>query len=129
VLGELDYVYLPSRDVAADLEHFVGVLGAEVIFAVERFETRVAMLRVDPEGPALLLAEHLHGDQPVLLYRVEDLDGTSAALTQRGAEVGLPFEIPPGVGAEIATPGPQRIAIYEVTRPERIAGMTGRRDF
>jgi hypothetical protein len=39
------------------------------------------------------------------------------------------FEIPHGPGAEIANPGPQRIALYELTRPERAASIAGRRDF
>jgi hypothetical protein len=33
------------------------------------------------------------------------------------------------VADEIANPGPQRIALYELTRPERAAGLAGRRDF
>jgi hypothetical protein len=39
------------------------------------------------------------------------------------------FEIPHGPGVEIANPGPQRIALYELTRPERVSQLAGRRDF
>jgi hypothetical protein len=59
VFDRLDFVYQPSRDVAADLAYYVDALDAEVVFTVERFATRVAMLRVSAEGPHLLLAEHL----------------------------------------------------------------------
>jgi len=38
---ELDYLYTPSKDVAADLEYFTSVLGAEVGFAVEGMGARV----------------------------------------------------------------------------------------
>ena len=31
---QLDYLYVPSADVAKDLEYFTGVLGAELAFAV-----------------------------------------------------------------------------------------------
>ncbi len=125
----LDFVYLPSRDVAADVEHFTNALGAELVFAIERFETRVAMVRLSPQPPHLLLAQHLHGDQPILVHRVAGLDAAVAELTQRGVAVGERFEIPFGVGVELRNPGPQRVAIYERTRPERGAQLAGRRDF
>ena len=127
-LGPLDFVYFPSRDAAADLAHWTARLGAEPVFAVERFETRVAC--VEPgEGPAVLFAEHLEGDRPILLYRVDDLTGAALQLRDRGVEVGESFEFPFGEGAEIANPGPQRIAIYERTRADRGASLGGRRDF
>jgi hypothetical protein len=128
-LGPLDFVYLPSRNVAADIEHLTLRVGGELVFAIERFGTRVAMLKLADEPPALLLAEHLEGDQPVLVYRVEDLEGTLGELHERGVEVLARFGIPHGPGAEITNPGPQRIALYELTRPERAAGLAGRRDF
>jgi hypothetical protein len=125
----LDFVYLPSRDVAAELERFVGGLGAEPEFAIDAFGTRVAMLRVTGSGPALLLAEHLEGDQPVLVFRVRDLGQSLSELESRGVEVAAHFGIPHGPAAELVTPGPQRIALYELTRPEVGARLAGRRDF
>ena len=129
VFDRLDFVYLPSRDVAADVAHFTTELGGELIFAVEAFETRVAMVRLAGEGPRLLLAGHLEGDQPILIFRVDDLDAAIAELEARGAPLGKHFEMPYGVGVEIESPGPQRAAIYERTRPERGDGLAGRRDF
>jgi hypothetical protein len=129
VFERLDFVYLPSRDVAADVAHYVDGLGAEVVFAIERFGTRVAMLRLSPDPPALLLAQHLEGDAPVLVHRVVDLDAAIDELCGRGAGIGERFEIPFGPGVELELPGPQRIALYELTRPERGAQITGRRDF
>jgi hypothetical protein len=129
VFGQLDFVYQPSRDVAADLAHYSEHLGAEVVFAIERFGTRVAMVRVGAEPPAILLAEHLGGDTPVLLYRVDDLAAARAELEASGAELGPEFGFPSGEGAEIILPGPQRIAIYEETRPDRVGHLAGRRDF
>ena len=124
----LDFVYLPSRDVAADLDHFAA-LGAEQVFAIEAFETRVAMVRVTPDPPALLLAGHLEGDQPVLVFRVADLERVEAELAERGVEVAARFEIPFGPVIELSNPGPQRLALYEVTRPEVGERLEGRRDF
>jgi len=80
MFDRLDFVYLPSRDVAADVIHFSRRLGAELMFAIEAFGTRVAMVRLDPHPPCLLRAGHLEGDQPVLVYRVADLDRAIADL-------------------------------------------------
>jgi hypothetical protein len=124
----LDFVYLPSRDVAADVTHFTRRLGGKLVFAIEAFGTRVAMVRLDPHPPPLLLAEHLEGDQPVLVCRVADLDRI-AELRDRGVEVAVRFEIPHGPGAELANPGPQRVALYQLTRPAADARLAGRRDF
>jgi hypothetical protein len=129
MFDRLDFVYLPSRDVAADLQHFTGGLGAEVVFAIEAFGTRVAMVRLAPDPPPLLLAGHLEGDQPVLVYRVEDLDEAVAELRRRQVDLGPEFEIPHGRGAEITNPGPQRVAVYERTRPAADERLGGRRDF
>jgi hypothetical protein len=127
-LGRLDFVYFPSRDAAADLAHWTEHLGAEPVFAVERFETRVACAEPG-EGPAVLFAEHLEGDRPILLYRVDDLAGATETFRARGVEVGETFEFPFGEGAELTSPGPQRVAVYERTRADRGASLRGRRDF
>lgn len=129
MFDRLDFVYLPSRDVAADIAHYTDGLGAELVFAIEAFGTRVAMLRLSPDPPPLLLAGHLDGEAPVLVYRVADLDGTVAGLRRRGVEVAAHFEIPHGPGAELANPGPQRIALYQLTRPGAGDRLGGRRDF
>ncbi len=125
----LEFIYLPSRDVAADVIHYTQGLGGEVAFAIEAFGTRVAMVRLSPDAPAVLLAGHLEGEQPVLVYRVPDLERAIAELEERDVEIAARFEIPHGPGAELANPGPQRIAVFELTRPERAGRLDGRRDF
>lgn len=125
----LDFLYMPSRDVAADVVRFVQGLGGSLVFAIERFGTRVAMVRMTEDGPAVLLAEHLAGEEPVLVFRVADLERAVAELADRGVATVTRFGIPHGPGAELALPGPQRIALYELTRPEASARLAGRRDF
>jgi hypothetical protein len=100
-LGELDFVYLPSSDVAPDLAFYTEVLGGEIGFAIEAFGTRVAEVRV-AAGPRLLLAEHLGPDeQPLLVHRVDDLEAKVAELEARGLEVETHFGIPHGPGAAL----------------------------
>jgi hypothetical protein len=129
VFVSLDFVYLPSRDVAGDLQHFTGALGATLEFAIEAFGTRVAMVNLTQHSPALLLAGHLEGDQPVLVYRVADLEQQIGELAQRDVNIARRFEIPHGPGVELSMLGPQRTAIYQLTRPEARDRLAGRRDF
>ena len=125
----LDFVYMPSGDVAGDVEHFTSVNGAQLVFAIEAFGTRVAMVRLSDEPPALLFAGHLTGERPILVYRVESLDRAIEDLETRGWESGPQFGIPHGPCCEIRTPGGHRLAIYELTRPETGERLAGRRDF
>jgi hypothetical protein len=127
-LESLDFIYMPSRDPAAELEWFESVLGADVVFAIEAFGTRVAMLRV-AAGPAILLAGHLEGERPILVFRVDSLDATAKALTEAGATVSDEFGIPHGPVREIEARGGHRLAIYELTRPEVAERLAGRRDW
>ena len=125
----LDFLYVPSRDVAAEARYFADVLGARLVFAIEAMGTRVAMLELTAEPPALLLAGHLAGERPVLVHRVADLDAAIAELEGRGWEPQPRFEIPHGPCCSFETAGGHRIAIFELTRPGATEHFAGRRDF
>src|SRR5437588_11081836 len=109
MFDSLDFVYLPSRDVAAELERYTQAFGASPVFAIEAFGTRVAMISLADTSPAILLAEHLAGEEPVLVFRVSDLDTSVSELEAQGVEVAARFGIPHGPAVELVTPGPQRI--------------------
>ena len=128
-LKHLDFVYMPSTDVAADMEYFTAVLGGRLIFAVEGMGTRVAMVELTDDPPHILLAGHLHGDQPVLVYRVDDRAVAMRELEDRGWQPEPTFEIPHGPVSSFRTPGGHRIAIYQLVRPEVGEHFAGRRDF
>ena len=70
---QLDYLYTPSQDVAADARYFSEVLGGRVAFAVEGMGARVAKVELTDGPPHILLTDHLKGDRPVFIYRVADL--------------------------------------------------------
>jgi hypothetical protein len=127
-LESLDFIYMPSRDPAVELDWFEQTLGAEVVFAIERFGTRVAMVR-PADGPAVLLAGHLEGERPILVFRVESLDAAAAEAEAAGADVSEEFGIPHGPIREIEAPGGHRLAIYQLTRPEIVDRIAGRRDW
>jgi hypothetical protein len=127
-LETLDYIYMPSDDVARDLAYFENVLGAEVVFAIDGMGTRVAMIRFG-DGAPLLLADHLQGDVPILVYRVAGLAPAIAELESRGWQRGRMIELPSGAACSFSAPGGQRLAIYEPTRAFVVDSFAGRRDF
>jgi hypothetical protein len=129
VFEQLDYVYTPSRDVAADVRYYTDVLGGRLVFAIDAMGTRVAMVELTDLPPHILIAGHLEGDQPILVYRVADLDGAIRDLEARGWQRGHTLEIPQGPVCSFTTPGGRRLAIYERVRPDVEAGFAGRRDF
>jgi catechol 2,3-dioxygenase-like lactoylglutathione lyase family enzyme len=125
----LDFLYMPSGDVAADVDYFTSVLGAQLVFAIEAFGTRVAMVKLSSEPPDLLLAGHLGGERPVLVYRVASLDRAMDELEARGWSREPVLGIPQGPICSFRAPGGHRIAIYELTRPGAAEHLAGRRDF
>ncbi len=93
---QLDFLYTPSRDVAADLGYLTEVLGGRVVFAVKAMGTRVAAIQLTESPPLLLLADHLQEERPILVYRVADLSNAMAKLEARGWERQRTLEIPHG---------------------------------
>jgi hypothetical protein len=124
----LDYIYTPSADVAAEAARLVDVLGARLVFAIEGMGARVAMLELAGGPPHLLLASHLAGDAPILVYRVADLRATRKALKDGGLRKGDSLELPMGPAFSFELDG-HRFAIYERSRPGVVASFEGRRDF
>jgi len=90
---------------------------------------RVAMVQLTDEPPHILLTDHLDGERPILIYRVEDLDAALAEMESRGWERDEVFEIPHGPCCSFTAPGGHRIAVYQLTRPEAARHFDGRRDF
>ncbi len=125
----LDYLYVPSRDVAADVGYFTDTLSARLVFAIESMGTRVAMVELTEGPPQIVLAGHLDGDQTILVYRVDDLEAATAELRAAGSDLGHTLEIPQGPVRSFVAPGGQRLALYQSTRPGVVDGFAGRRDF
>jgi len=126
---ELDYLYTPSSDVAADMRYFTEVLGGKLAFAIDSMGARVAKIDMTGGPPYLLLTDHLEGDRPVFVYRVADLDGSLRQLKKNGWKKGTNLEIPMGPCCSFVSPRGHRIALYELTRPGATNHFEGRKDF
>jgi glyoxalase/bleomycin resistance protein/dioxygenase superfamily protein len=126
---QLDYLYTPSSDVAADARYFTDVLGGRLAFAVEGMGARVAMIELTDGPPHVLLTDHLEGDRPIYIYRVEDLRKATSVLNKRGLKGERRLEIPMGPCSTFTTPAGHRVALYEASRPGVLEHFIGRRDF
>ena len=126
---QLDFLYMPSRDVTADVSYLSQVLGGRIVFAVEAMGTRVAAVELTEGPPLVLLADHLEGERPVLVYRVTDLGAALRLLQSRGWQKEHTFEIPQGPCCSFRASGGHRIALYQLTRPDVADHFDGRRDF
>jgi len=124
----LDFLYIPSRDPDREIDYYTRVLGGVLLFRVKAMGTEVSAVRLADEGPLLLLAEHLEGQLPVLVYRVDDFTKATRRLKRRGWVPADTFEIPHGPCALFTAEGGQRFAIYELTRPEANQHFLGRFD-
>ena len=125
----LDFLYTPSQDVAGDMAFFSDVLGGRIVFAVEGMGARVAAIELAPDSPLVLLTDHVEGDRPIMVFRVDDLEAAMTRQEAAGWRREATFEIPHGPICSFRTPGGHRIALYELTRPEAAAHFVGRRDF
>jgi hypothetical protein len=125
----LDFLYVPSDDVAADLRYFSETLGGRVVFAVEGMGARVAAVELTSGPPLILLTDHLDDERAIFVYRVDDLPSALADLERNGWERAHTFEIPHGPCCSFRTPGGHRVALYQLVRPDAAAHFDGRRDF
>jgi hypothetical protein len=127
VFQSLDFVYVPAGDVDAAARRYIEQLGAELVWKVRGMGTVVACLRISDAGPQILLSGHLEGTYPILIYRVPDY--ASAVSGLRGAGIDLrELEIPHGPCASFQAEGGQRLAVYELTRPQAAEHFAGRFD-
>lgn len=114
---------------AADVALFTELLGGRLAFAVEGMGARVAMIELTDGPPHVLLADHLDGDRPIFVYRVDDLRKTVAALKRRGVKDEHRLELPMGPCSSLTLPSGHRIALYEASRTGVLEHFLGRTDF
>ena len=125
----LDYLYVPAPDFPAALRFYTEVLGGTLEWKIHAFDAWVAGVRLSAQGPVVLLADHLAPGPPVLIYRVADLERSSADLRARGwqPEAG-PFGMPSGPCTTFRDPAGARLAIYEQQWGDAHERFKGRMD-
>ena len=113
VAGRLAYLYVGSRDVAADLAFYVDRLGGELVWRAEGAGAEVAAVRLG-EGPLVLLADHREAPSVLQIWTVDDLDRAVATLTARGwTEAKRRVEVPDGPCLLMHDPSGNELALLE----------------
>ena len=124
----LDFLYVPSKPPGPVVAYYTEVLGGTLQFRVKAMGTEVAAVKLSEDGPLVLLAEHLEGTMPILIYRVENLSEAMGVLEKRHWKRNEVFEIPHGPCCTFTAEGGQRLAIYELARPDANTYFLGRFD-
>jgi hypothetical protein len=124
----LDFLYVPTHDAERDFTFYTRTLGAIPVFRIKAEGSEVSAIRLSQHGPLFLLADHLEGELPILIYRVASLEAAKHELERRGWTAYEEFEIPHGPICAFTATGGQRLAIYELTRPEAAEHFAGRFD-
>ena len=126
---QLDYVYMPSRDVAADMAYFTDVLGGNLVFAIDGMGARVAMLswRRGHRASCSQATWTVMCRSSCTAWRTSRRRSHSRRTAGRVRE--RTFDIPHGPCCSFVTPGGHRVALYQLTRPEAAGHFDGRRDF
>jgi len=124
----LDFLYVPSRHPDREIAYYTETLGGTLLFRVMSMGTEVSAVKLSEEGPLVLLAEHLKGGGPILVYRVAKFREAIRRLEHRGWKRGEMLEIPHGPCCVFTAEGGQRLAIYELIRPEANTHFLGRFD-
>src|SRR5437879_12494842 len=81
--GALRFLYVGSSNVGRDLEYYTGMLGAEKIWDLSSFGTRVAAVRIC-DGPPLLLAGHRPAPSCLPIFAVKDIDAAAREFMRKG---------------------------------------------
>ena len=120
----LRYLCVGTSNLQKDVDYYTKVLGAEKVWDISSFGTRVAALRLG-EGPLMLLADHRPAPSCILIFQVDDLQAVSKELRERGwRPEGERFEIPEGPCYRFNDPSGNPLALLEITRPKVLESIT-----
>ena len=122
--GPLRYLYIGSSDLQKDLDYYTKILGAEKVWDLSSFGTRVVALRLG-QGALLLLADHRPARSCILIFQVEDLEVVSKRLREKGWNPeGEKFEIPEGPCYRFNDPSGNPLVLLQIVRPN-VLGIPG----
>ena len=125
----LDFLYIPAPDIEASIKYYTQVLGGELLWKINAFGVWVACVTLsEAEKPYVLLADHIHKNDVMLVYQVENLENTVVKLKAKGWKEENRIEIPPGPCCTFRDPAGNAIVIYENLRPDVMQEFKGKID-
>ncbi len=121
-LGTLVYLYVGTDDVDRDRAFYVDALGAEAVWRFRAFDTDVAAVRLGPEVPLILLAEHRSAPSCLPIWSVPDLDAAVARLAASSFVThGVTAGTPDGPVHVLRDPSGNEIGLLQQDRPNALA--------
>ncbi len=117
-MGKLAYLYVGTDDVDRDRAFYLQAFGAAPVWRFQAFATDVAAVRMAPDAPLLLLAEHRTTPSCLPIWTVPDLDAAIARLGASGFEThGETAGTPDGPVHVLRAPSGNEIGLLQQDRP------------
>jgi hypothetical protein len=125
----LDFLYVPAPDIESSVQYYTQVLGGELLWKIHAYGVWVACIELSKgEKPYVLLADHIHKNDVMLVYQVENLDNAIMQLKSKGWKEENRIEIPPGPCCTFRDPAGNALVIYENVRPHIMDEFRGKID-
>jgi predicted enzyme related to lactoylglutathione lyase len=125
----LDFLYVPAPDIESSVQYYTQVLGGELLCKIHAYGVWVACIELSKASkPYVLLADHIHKNDVMLIYQVENLDNAIKQLKSKGWKEENRIEIPPGPCCTFRDPAGNSLVIYENVRPYIMDEFRGKID-
>jgi predicted enzyme related to lactoylglutathione lyase len=130
VFESLDFLYVPALNIDKSIRYYTKVLDGKLLWKIHAYGVWVACVKIsnNKQEPCILLADHIEKKDPILIYRVNNLDNTFSKLISRGGIEEKRLEIPNAPCCTFRDPAGNHIAIYENKRPNMMEEFKGRID-
>jgi predicted enzyme related to lactoylglutathione lyase len=125
----LDFLYVPAPDIESSVQYYTQVLGGELLWKIHAYGVWVACIELSKgDKPHILLADHIHKNDVMLIYQVENLHNAIEQLKSKGWKEENRIEIPPGPCCTFRDPAGNALVIYENIRPHIMDEFRGKID-
>ena len=129
IFKSLDFLYVPAPDIESSVQYYTQVLGGELLWKIHAYGVWVACIELsNASKPYVLLADHIHKNDVMLIYQVENLDNAIKQLKSKGWKEENRIEIPPGPCCTFRDPAGNSLVIYENVRPYIMDEFRGKID-
>jgi predicted enzyme related to lactoylglutathione lyase len=125
----LDFLYVPAPDIESSVQYYTQVLGGELLWKIHAYGVWVACIELSRgDKPHILLADHIHKNDVMLIYQVENLHNAIKQLKSKGWKEENRIEIPPGPCCTFRDPAGNALVIYENVHPRVMDEFRGKID-
>ena len=70
----LDFLYIPAPNIQESIKYYTKVLNGELLWKIHAYGVWVVCVKLSDKEPYILLADHMEKKDPMLIYRVNNLE-------------------------------------------------------